>query len=110
MEQILTTSVAGVSLTDWMGNFVGEARGLIIAILSIAGVVIAVMIIIKNPTVGRVIVGVLVGGFVAGLPWIIPAAGEMVRGDINASAQDHYSVTQEASQANIQDARALPKS
>ena len=52
---------------------------------AIWGIIVAILIIAKNPTVGRAIIGVAVGAFIAGLPWIIPAVGELFRGDVEAA-------------------------
>lgn len=94
MEHLTGITTVG-SLTGWIGDFVDEASGLIAAILAVVGVIVAIMIIVKNPTVGRVIIGIMVGAFIASLPWILPAVGEMFRGDIEASGLVPYALAVE---------------
>lgn len=95
--EIINSVVMGVSLTDWLGGFFADAKALINAALIIAGVVFAIVFIAKNPSMGRVLMGVVIGAFISGLPWIIPAVGEMFRGDITASG--HYIVVENHIQA-----------
>lgn len=83
--EMLTSVVMAASLTDWLDGMIADAKGLVVAVLAVIGLVVAILIIAKNPSIGRVITGVIVGAFIAGLPWIIPAVGEMFRGDITAS-------------------------
>lgn len=90
--QTLTEMTTVGSLFDWAGNTVDRASGLIEAVLIVIGLVVAIMIIVKNPTVGRVIIGIMVGAFIASLPWILPAVGEMFRGDIEASGLTSYAL------------------
>lgn len=97
MLTVNSVVMASSSLTDWIDGMIADARGLITAVLVVVGVVVAILIIVKNPTVGRVITGVVVGAFVSGLPWIIPAVGEMFRGDIQASG--HYMIIENHVQA-----------
>lgn len=77
--------VTAGGLTGWAENMVGSVEGLVQMILAVVGLIVAVMIIVKNPSVGRTIIGVVVGAFIAGLPWIIPAVGDLFRGDIEGS-------------------------
>lgn len=97
METLLAVTAADEGLISWAGDLVKEAKTLVSAILIVAGIVVAVMIIVKNPTVGRVITGVLVGAFIAGLPWIIPGVGGMLKGDIQASGVQPPAVVLEVS-------------
>ncbi|MGP9587203.1 hypothetical protein ACT3TB_16260 [Micrococcaceae sp. AOP34-BR2-30] len=88
MEQLITLSesmIVGVSFTDWFGNIVNEFSALINTLLVVIGVVVAVITIAKNPTVGRSIMGIVVGAFIASLPWLVPAVGGMFQGDIESS-------------------------
>lgn len=94
MEHLTGITTVG-SLTGWIGDFVDDASGLIQAILAVVGVIVAVLIIAKNPTIGRVIVGIMVGAFIASLPWILPAVGEMFRGDIEAAGLAPYALVVE---------------
>lgn len=77
--------VIGSGFIDWINGLASNVSSTIGTLLGIAGVVLAIIIIAKNPTVGRVIIGVLIGAFAASLPWLIPAVGEMVRGDVEGS-------------------------
>lgn len=77
--------VVGAGITGWVEDMVGSVENLVRMILGVVGLIVAVMIIIKNPTVGRSIIGICVGAFIAGLPWIVPAMGDMFRGDIEGS-------------------------
>lgn len=79
--------VVANSLTDWIYDFVSEIDILVKAVLGVAGAILAVLIISKNPTAGRVITGLFVGGVVAALPWLVLGFGDMVRGEVEASAQ-----------------------
>lgn len=85
--ELINNLVVASSLTDWVGDFVGDVGTLIQVILGVVGAIVAVVIIVKNPTVGRSIMGVLVGAFIAALPWLVTNVGEMIRGDVEASAQ-----------------------
>lgn len=95
--EFMNSLIVGASLTEWTGNILTSARTLIVTALGIIGLVVAILIIAKNPTMGRVITGILVGAFIAALPWILPAVGEMFRGDIAASGM--YSVIENQTQA-----------
>lgn len=77
--------VVGAGLLEWVSGLISEFRVVAIAGLGVVGFVVATMIIAKNPSVGRSITGVAVGGFIAALPWLIPAFGEMVRGEVEGS-------------------------
>lgn len=77
--------VVGAGITGWLDDMIGNIENLVRAFLAVVGLVVAVMIIVKNPTVGRSIIGICVGAFIAGLPWIVPAMGDMFRGDIEGS-------------------------
>lgn len=85
IENAGSSLVVGASFTDWISGKLADFRTIITTALVLIGIVVGVMIIAKNPTVGRVITGVVVGAFIGGLPWIMPAVGEMFRGDINSS-------------------------
>jgi len=95
--EIINSVVMGVSLTDWVGGFMSDAKALINTALVLIGLIVAVMFIMKNPSIGRVIMGIMMGAFIGGLPWILPAVGEMFRGDITASG--HYMVIENHIQA-----------
>lgn len=87
MENITLSQalIMGSGLTGWAEEMTSDVRSLIIGILGIAGLIVALIIIVKNPTVGRTIIGVCVGAFIAGLPWIIPAVGDLLQGDLVGS-------------------------
>lgn len=92
MENLIVTG----SLTDRLGDLISDANTLVVSLLVVLGIIVAVIIIAKNPTVGRTIIGVCVGAFIAGLPWIIPAVGELFRGDIEGSGTGPgYAVVEE---------------
>lgn len=93
--------VVAASLTDKIGDLTADANNLIKGILVVAGLIIAILIIAKNPSVGRVITGCLVGAFVAGLPWILPAFGEMLRGDIEGAGQVTYDYARQSIASGI---------
>lgn len=83
--------IIGNSFTDWAGGFLSDVDSIVKTALALVGVVVAVLIIARNPTVGRSFIGILVGAFIWGLPYLIPMVGEMVRGDVSAAP----AVTQE---------------
>lgn len=85
--ELINNIVVASSLTEWAGNFVDDVDALIKTVLVVVGAIVAVVIIIKNPSVGRSIIGLVVGGFIAALPWLVGAVGGMIRGDVEASAQ-----------------------
>lgn len=91
MIDLITTATevapAASGLTGWLDNILNDAENLVTAFCVIAGIVVGILIISKNPGVGRTISGVVVGAFIAGLPWIIPAVGNLFRGDLEATAQ-----------------------
>lgn len=72
-------------LTGLLDGLISDADTLIKAVVVVIGTVIAIAIIMKNPTFGRALIGVGVGAFVASLPWLIPAVGGLFREDIEAS-------------------------
>lgn len=88
--------VVATSLTGKIGDLTTNASLLLKGILSVAALVIAIIIIAKNPTTGRVISGCLIGAFVAGLPWVLPAIGELLRGDIESAGQVTYDFTKQS--------------
>lgn len=77
--------VLGSGFTGWMGDMVSTIDSLVGSILGVVGVILAIIIIAKNPTTGRVIIGIIVGAFAVSLPWVIPAVGDMFRGDIESA-------------------------
>lgn len=74
---------AGV--TGLLDGLISDADNLIKAVTVVIGTVVAIVIIAKNPTVGRAIIGIVVGAFIASLPWLIPGVGGLFREDIEAS-------------------------
>lgn len=89
-------------LTGWVDDKVGDANSTVVGICVLAGVIVAIIIIVRNPTVGRAIIGVLVGAFIAGLPVIIPGVGQMVQGDID-SAGPPSSVVEQTTNTAMED-------
>ena len=77
--------ITGNSFTEWAGGFLSDVDSLVKTALAIVGVVVAVIIISKNPTVGRSVIGIVVGAFIWALPYLIPMVGDMVRGDVSAA-------------------------
>lgn len=77
--------VTGAGALDWIGDFLTDVDGLVKATLAIVGVVVAVLIIVKNPSIGRTITGLVVGGFIWGLPYLIPLVGDMFRSDVSSA-------------------------
>lgn len=86
VENAGSSVVIGASLTDWVGGMLTSFKTIISTALILIGLVVGVMIIAKNPTIGRVITGIAVGAFIGGLPWIMPMVGEMFRGDLSSSS------------------------
>lgn len=85
MNMNFVASVTADGLVDWFDGKVNEVNGVVTGVCIVVGIIVAILIIAKNPTVGRAIIGVAVGAFIAGLPWIIPAVGELFRGDVEAA-------------------------
>lgn len=92
MNTNLTYQASG--LLGWVDGKVGEVNSTVATICVAAGVIIGIVIIVKNPTVGRSIIGIMVGAFIASLPWLIPGVGAMIRGDVEAAAPPVSSVEQ----------------
>lgn len=78
----LSNFIVAAGLLDWVNDTVSEVDSTIKVILGVVGVIVGVSIIVKNPSIGRVIMGSVVGAFIVSLPWLIPAVGNMFRGDI----------------------------
>lgn len=81
-------------LTGWVDDKVSDVSSTVVGICLVAGIIVGILIIVRNPTVGRTIVGVVVGAFIASLPVIIPAAGDLIQGDINAAGPSSSVVEQ----------------
>lgn len=84
MNSNLTYRASG--LIGWVDGKVGEVNSTIATICIAAGVIVAIIIIVKRPTVGSAIGGVAVGAFIGALPWLIPAFGALIRGDVEAAS------------------------
>lgn len=78
--------VVGNGFFDWINNLTSDADSTVKTILALVGTVVGVMIIVKNPTVGRSILGIVVGGMIIALPYIIPGMGNMFSNEIESSA------------------------
>lgn len=82
----MNTLILAQGIFDLGNDLANETSALMKTVLVIIGVIIGCVIIFKNPSFGRVISGVCVGGFIAGLPWIIPAVSQMFQSDIEATS------------------------
>lgn len=87
MESITLSQalIVGSSLTSWAEEMTSEVEGLIIGILAIIGLVVAVTYFMRNPSVGRGVIGICMGALIVSLYWLLPAVGGMIRGDIQGA-------------------------
>lgn len=83
MHENLVYQASG--LTGWLDGKVDAANGIVTGVCVVAGVLVGIIIIVKRPTFGQAIIGVCVGAFIAGLPWLIPAVGDLFKEDVEAS-------------------------
>jgi hypothetical protein len=88
-------------LTGWLDDKVDSANGIVTGVCVVAGIVIGIVIIVQRPTFGRAILGVCVGAFIAGLPWLIPAVGDLFKEDVEAAGPP-ASVVEEHNSVNAQ--------
>jgi len=77
--------VVGAGALDWIGDFLTDVDRLVKTALALVGVVVAVLIIAKNPSLGRTISGLVVGAFIWGLPYLVPLVGDMFRSDVSSA-------------------------
>lgn len=87
----MDTLILADGIFDLGNDLANQTSNLVKTVLVVVGVIIACVIIFKNPSFGRVIMGIAVGGFIAGLPWIVPVVSEMLQSDLDATAvvQEH---------------------
>lgn len=79
--------MAGGGVIDWINVFTQDVKGAISGILIVAGLVVGGLIAASKRTVVGAILGVVVGGFIAGIGGLILAFGSMAQKEVVAIGQ-----------------------
>lgn len=87
----MDTLILANGVFDLGNDLANQTDNLVKTVLGVVGIIIGCVIIFGNPTIGRTILGVVVGGIIMALPWIMPSVSEMLKNDLDASVvvQEH---------------------
>lgn len=74
-------------MIDWANQMISEVRGVFTAACILVGLIVALMIIAAKPhTTGKSIIGLVVGAFIASVPFLIPWLSSLFEKETNAAA------------------------
>lgn len=84
----LATSTQAAGFFDWANNKTNDAQNLLKNVIRVVGIVVFIIIAWRSKSVGGVILGVIVGGFIFASPNLIEFFGNSTNDETNATGPD----------------------
>lgn len=82
-------TVQAAGIFDWVDEKTSAAQKTVAGVLILAGLIVGLVIAWRGKSVGSVLMGIVVGGLIAALPFLISFFGDRVQGETTPAAAAH---------------------